>query len=207
MKKLFALVLALTFLTAFFTYASADTIYLVNTEETGINVRANPQGEIIGGIPKGTLVTSLGVVKYDGCDWVMVQYGDQIGYLFGEYMAKVAEDYGCYPCPVYPQIYSNPAPSNDSQIDRIPGIDPNLPPPELDWHDAPLELMQVESKSGLNIRKDHGRKYDILVRAINGAYVWLIETYESPTYIWGHVIYQVRPDGKIRHGWADMSYL
>lgn len=57
--------------------------------DTKLNLRQEPQGLIIGGIPKGETVTILSEVDRNGYYRVKVNKTNQYGYAYGEYLARL----------------------------------------------------------------------------------------------------------------------
>lgn len=64
--------------------------YIVTTEYTNLNIRKTPNGDIIGTVPKGTVINVIEIVN-DG-NWAKISYNGIIGYCSTKYLTPASEN-------------------------------------------------------------------------------------------------------------------
>lgn len=152
-KALFFMLMLITCLSVHLV-AYADTLPVGSIAyanvDTKLNIRREPQGLIIGGIPKGTTVTILSEIDRNGYYRIRVHSTGQECYAYGEYLEPL------YTEPTIGNVFeSETPPKNESQLENYNEFltISQFRNPQLE--DATLVVI---SERKLNLRKRSNRK-------------------------------------------------
>ena len=152
------------------------------TNATKLNLRREPQGEIIGKLAKDKTVTILSNIDRNGYYFIKVHETGLECYAYGEYLSFVS--YGEYSTPVEPSIkYEEPLPSPSGSI----------------YYEGATLVVRSDKK--LNMRKKPSRKGYRLKYLNDGD---LLEV-ESTDIINGYILVRDLSDNKL--GYVSLDYV
>ena len=151
--------------------------------DTRLNLRAEPQGEIIGDIARGKTVTILSKIDRNGYYFIRVNQTGQECYAYGEYLALKE---------------SNSTSSNSTVTSTNTTITTNYSEPSKYTKG---DTLYVTSEQKLNLRKKPSRKADRIIYLCYGNKLEVV----SPKVKNNYILVKSLNTGKV--GYVDTSYV
>lgn len=157
----------------------------VVSADTKLNLRAEPQGEIIGKLARGEMVTILSEIDRNGYYFIRVNKTGQECYAYGEYLTFVEVGTNYQPQVNYP-TYTEPEESEESETEYS------------EWENA---ILVVTSEKKLNMRKKPDRKAPRIKYLYFGEKLQVV----SPKIKNNYILVKDLTDGKV--GYVDIDYV
>lgn len=161
-------------------YSAVDCIAYVSAD-TKLNLREQPQGKIIGKLPKGETVTILSEKDRNGYYRIRVHRNNLECYAYGEYLTI--------------QYNSN------SQVSTSTKVDKEYVYSEREYSEWENEFLVVTSDKKLNMRKKASRNADRIKYLAYGDRLKVLSTNVRNNYI----LVKDLEDGKV--GYVDIDYV
>ena len=168
--------------------------------DTELNMRDRPQGNIIGGVPKGETVTILKEVDRDGYYFVKVDKTNRTCYVYGEFLkllrlpGEISE----------PTVQVTPPPQIQIPIPETqPVMDTSifLPLSQLNGTVPENATLVVTSERKLNLRKRSNRNGDRIKYLLYGDVLQVVNPQIKNNYI----LVKELATGKV--GYVDIDYV